>query len=106
VEKKACTDYTPVVDDSTNATQKLNYCNAILDSNEKKCTFVNGDKCTDRTCGNAPTPTTDSDCSNHKTDCTISKESTYKCIENTTGCTGFYGLPADCQSFKSNKCWS
>lgn len=106
VLEDVCGNYTPAGVDNTD---KSTYCNTILNTDGKKCTYVNdAPKCTARTCANAPTPTSDNDCSGFKIGCTISKEATYKCIENTSVCSDFKGLPTDCQSFTGNniKCWS
>jgi len=59
------------------------------------CGFATGSSyCIDRACSNAPTPSTDSDCSTYKTNCTISNASTAICLDSTSDCTLFFGLPA------------
>jgi hypothetical protein len=52
------------------------------------CGFVNeAGFCTDRACTNAPTPSSDANCSGYLTACTISNTSTPICILKTSVCS-------------------
>lgn len=63
------------------------------------CGFVSGTNqtnCIDRACNNAPTPSSDIDCSGYKATCAISNASIAICLDISSSCTFFSGLPVQC----------
>lgn len=96
VDANTCSNYTAIgADDAAKDT----FCKAMRNNSfpSQYCTFVFGSNtCTDRTCENAPTPGTDTDCSIYLTGCTITYTSVPACIATTSLCTDFTGRPNQC----------
>lgn len=93
VDAAACGSYTATgADDGA----KGSFCRAMRNNANPivNCAFVAGSaNCTDRTCANAPTPATATDCSTYLAGCTITNTVTPTCIATTSPCTSFTGLP-------------